>query len=141
MADVRDQPHAQAIGYGSHRLGTQREALAEYTEKARVDWDHPCTLPKPSRAGVGAWTGARRAPYPPIFRPFTANTRQHVVGRRRFTAMGHYGYDASVVESKPVPPLIPAGSRLANEGCPEVLRHVPSLRPGPGHYLFDVTRG
>lgn len=146
MADVRDLPHAQAIGYASHRLDTNASAtppVREYSDKARVSWDHPCELPAPTRGKerLGAWTGARRAPYPPIFRPYTSNTRRHIVGHRKFTGMNHLGYDADVVESKPVPPLVPPGSRLAQEGCPEVLRHVPSLRAGPHHYLFQEARG
>jgi len=140
MADIRDAPHAQAIGYGSHRMGTQQEALREYTQKARVSWDHPCELPGPG-TDRGVWTGARRAPYPKIFRPYTSHTKQHVVGNRRFTGMTHYGYDAEVVKSKPVPPLIPPGSHLGQEGCPEIIRHVPSLRDGPGHFLFEGPRG
>ena len=134
-----DGPHAQAIGYASRRLGNKAEAEAEYREKARVDWDHPCELPKP---GVerGVWTGARRAPYPKFFRPYTGTTRQHVVGNRRYTGMSHYGYDAKVVESQTVPPLIPDGSALAQAGAPEVLRRIPSLRPGSGHYLFEGSR-
>lgn len=136
MDDIRDAPHAQAIGYASHRLGTKAEAEAEYTRKARVSWDHPCELPGP---GVerGVWTGARRAPYPKIFRPYTNNTRQHIVGKRRYTGMSHMGYDAKIVESKSVPPLIPDGSTLAQEGAPEITRHIPSLRAGSGHYLFE----
>lgn len=140
MADPRKAPHAQAMGFASDRLGTQQEAKAEYIEKARVSWDHPCELPSPG-TDRGVWTGARRAPYPKIFRPYTSNTRKHIVGNRRFTGMHHYGYDADIVQSKPVPPLIPEGSRLANEGAPEILRHIPSLRAGSGHYLFEGPRG
>lgn len=145
--DVRDLPHAQAIGYGSHRMGIKPEAEREYTEKATVGWDNVygrrkyCELPTPSYGGKGAWTGARRAPYPPIFRPYTSNTRRHIVGNRKFTGMTHLGYHADIVESKPVPPLIPEGSRLATEGCPEVLKHVPNLKDGKHHYLLEASRG
>lgn len=133
--DPRDQPHAQALGYGSKRMRSKREAEDDYTDKARVSWDHPCELPGPGTTR-GVWTGARRAPYPPIHRPYTSNTRQHVVGKRAYTGMSHLGYDADVVQSKPVAPLIPEGSALGQQGAPEILRHVPSLRAGPGHYLF-----
>lgn len=143
-ADIRNAPHAQAIGFASHRLGHNGPGrwtpVQEYTRKARVSWDHPCELPGPGKER-GVWTGARRAPYPKIHRPYGTNTKQHVVGNRKFTGMTHYGYDADIVQSKPVEPLVPVGSHLAQEGAPEILRHVPSLRPGSGHYLFETPRG
>lgn len=144
-------PHAQAIGYATHQLDNQTSAEVHYKRKARVGWtksnsERPgfqkyCELPNPSQDGRGVWTGARRAPYPVIHRPYTSNTRRHIVGHRKFTHMNHYGFDADVVESKPVPPLIPEGSRLAQEGCPEICRQVPGFRPGKNHYLFETSRG
>ena len=146
-----DQLHAEAIGYRTKKLLPRKEgagvvpirdpSLWDYSDKSWVDWDHPCALPSPMRgAGKGAMTGARRAPAPPIFRPYTSNTRKHVVGHRKFTGMNHYGYAADIVESKKVPPFIPEGSMLAQQGCPEVLKHIPSLKAGPHHYLFQTSR-
>ena len=141
-----DKPHAEAIGYRTKKLLPRHTtgfdpSRFDYVEKSYVDWDHPCSLPSPMRGdGKGALTGARRAPAPPIFRPYTSNTRKHVVGHRKFTGMNHYGYAADIVESKKVPPFIPEGSMLAQQGCPEILRHVPSLKAGPHHYLFQTSR-
>jgi hypothetical protein len=153
MAD-EDGVHAENIGFATKRLkhryrthigaGFYRNrdpALEDYQEKARVDWDHPCALPLPMRDGKGAMTGARRFSPPPIFRPYTSNTRKFLIGHRKYTGMNHYGYAADIVESKKVPPFIPETARLAQEGCPEILRHVPALRPGPHHFLFETSSG
>ena len=85
----------------------------------------------------GAYTGAPRAPYPKVFRPYGSNTRQRVVGdRSHITHMHHLGYAKGIVESKPVPPLLPSHAPLGQSGAPSVLHGVAALRPGPAHLLF-----
>jgi hypothetical protein len=93
--------------------------------------------PRKSSSLRGEYTGARRAPYPPVFRRCgNMSTRECVVGKRP-TGMHHYGYDKGIVGSKPVASLIPASAPTSGQGCPSVLSHVPQLRSGPRHWLFE----
>lgn len=93
--------------------------------------------PWKKRPLVGAYTGAPRVPYPKVFRPFGSNTRQRVVGdRSHITHMTHLGYAKGIVESKPVPPLLPPHAPLGTRGTSAVNSGVPALRPGSHHLLF-----
>lgn len=85
----------------------------------------------------GAWTGAKRPRYPTIHRPYTNNTRAHIVGNRsRITRMHTLGYDQDIVRSHPVPPLLPPHAALSQRGAPEVVAGIRALQPGSHHWLF-----
>lgn len=93
--------------------------------------------PRKATAKKGNFTGAYRAPYPAVFRRCgSQSTRECVVGRRP-TGMHWYGYDKGIIGSKPVAPLASPRNTLASRGSPQVLQHVPKLRPGPRHWLFE----
>lgn len=89
----------------------------------------------------GAWTNAPRPEYPTVFRPYGSNTRDRVVGFRKYTRMHHLGYDAEVVESRAVPPFIAPSAALGQSGAPSITSHIAALRPGPHHFLFTTRRG
>lgn len=95
------------------------------------------TPPRKDTARKGMYTGAHRPPYPPVFRKCgNKTTREFVVGKRP-TGMNHYGYERGIVGFKSVPPIIPRDNALASRGCPSILAHVPQLKSGPKHWLFD----
>ena len=96
-------------------------------------WNGPV---RRNRVDQGVFTSARRPRYPNVFRPYGHNTRDRVVGRRAYTFMTNEGYAAEVVESRPVPSLIPSTATLGQGGAPSVLHHVPSLQRGSGHWLL-----
>lgn len=98
----------------------------------------PTEVPWRRQLNRGPWTGARRPKEPVTFRPYTHNTRRHIVGdRSAITGMRRHGYAPEIVGSHPVPPLVPTpGGPCAQSGAPSVLASVPALRPGPQHWLF-----
>lgn len=98
-----------------------------------LDWDGPVRRRRPNE---GAWTGAPRPSWPKVFRPYGNNTRERVVGQRRHTYMTNQGYAKEIVESRPVPPLLPPTATLGQSGAPAVLRSVPNLGRGNHHWLF-----
>ena len=73
----------------------------------RITYYRDFTKPWKRDPHKGAYTNAARPQYPKVFRPYGNNTRDRVVGFRKYTRMHHLGYDAEVVESRPVPPCVP----------------------------------
>lgn len=92
--------------------------------------------PRKKGTKYGVYTGARRVPYPKVFRPYGNNTRERVVGRRP-TGMHTMGYDKNLVGSHPVPPLLPSTAIIGQRGAPTVTTAVAALKPGRGHWLFE----
>lgn len=88
----------------------------------------------------GAYTNAPRPKYPKVFRPYGHNTRETVVGFRKHTRMNHLGYDAEIVESRAVAPLISPSATLGQSGAPSITSRIPALRPGSHHCLFAAGR-
>lgn len=120
---------------------TQRstQAALRRSNAIRMDRESGYTTRLPPRkesSRRGVWTGAVRAPYPPVFRPYGNNTRETVLGKRD-TGMNWYGYDKGIVGSKPVAPLFPYDTALAGQGAATVVRNIPALRPGPHHVFFQ----
>lgn len=91
-----------------------------------------------TRANVGNWTGAIRPHYPRIRRPFGTNPRQLFFGGR-YTGMSQTGFDASIVESKATPPLIPSSRKMVQDGCPTITDYIPALRSGGSDHVFLGT--
>lgn len=120
---ARDNPPKQLAGY-------------PYRHEKELVEKHGIPLRR-RRPNEGAWTGAKRPRYPAIHRPFTNNTRAHIIGNRSaITRMHTLGYDQDIVRSHPVPPFIPPHAALGQRGSPEVLSGIHALHPGSHHWLF-----
>lgn len=89
---------------------------------------------RPSR---GILTGARKAPYPQIHRPFGTNTRQHVVGRRDTGIWDNRYYGANLIGSSESQAFVPANASLGQGGAPSVVRGIRAFQPGAHHWLFE----
>lgn len=100
--------------------------------------------PKGSAYARGDYTGAVRAPHPPVRRHFGGNTRQTVYPFERqgtkLTGLLDNHYDPRVIN----PPgnqrashgFLPSGAVPIQAGTPTVLRGIHALRPGSHHPLF-----
>ena len=100
--------------------------------------------PKGSSYTKGDYTGATRAPHPPVHKPFGNNTRATVYPFEKqgtkLTGLLDNHYDPKVLS----PPgqnaaqrLLPSGATTIQGGTPSVLRGIKQLRPGSGHWLFS----
>ena len=117
------------------------DAVAAATTTRGVTYYRDFTKPWKRQPNRGAYTNAERPKYPRVFRPYGSNTRERVVGFRKYTRMHHLGYDAEVVESRPVAPLISPQAALGQSGAPSITSRIPALRPGSHHCLFTTRRG
>lgn len=99
--------------------------------------------PKGSAYARGDYTGAVRAPHPPVRRHFGNNTRQTVYPFERqgtkLTGLLDNHYDPRVIQ----PPgqnagqrLLPSGAVPIQAGTPAVLRGIHALQPGSHHPFF-----
>lgn len=88
------------------------------------------------RPNKGVLTGARKAPYPTIHRPYGSNTRQHVIGRRDTGVWDNTYYGKDLIGSSPGQAFIPPNATLGQRGAPAVLDSIQALQPGPHHWLF-----
>jgi len=101
--------------------------------------------PKGSQYSKGDYTGAPRAPHPPVFRKFGGNTRETVYPFEkqgtRLTGLLDNHYDPSVL----APPgqaaargLLPAGATPIQGGAPAIVGKIAKLRPGSSnHWLYS----
>ena len=93
----------------------------------------PARMGRP--AHVGDLTGCARPPYPQVHRRFGRNTRATVVGLRD-TGVLDNRYDKNLVQSHPVPPVIPASAVLGQNAAPSLLAGIRAFEPGAHHWLF-----
>lgn len=118
-------------------VSSSRVFIAPVADTGRTGDGRDWTKPWKQQPNRGAYTGAPRAPYPRVHRPFGANTRQRVVGdRSHITHMRHGGYGTGIVESKSVPPLLAPHATLGQSGAASLTSAVPAFRPGSAHLLF-----
>ena len=120
---------------------TQMSAAEDPTNTRSTLYYRDFTKPWKRHPDRGAYTNADRPKYPRVFRPYGSNTRERVVGFRKYTRMHHLGYDAEVVESRSVPPLLSPQAALGQSGAPSITSRIPALRPGSHHCLFATRRG
>lgn len=93
----------------------------------------------PARMGCapkkGTITGLNRPSYPKVHRRFGHNTRETVIGLRD-TGVLDNRYDKNLVQSHPVPSIIPSSAVLGQDAAPSLLAGIRALEPGAHHWLF-----
>jgi hypothetical protein len=86
---------------------------------------------------LGLITGALRPSYPKMFRPYGTNTRE-TVAKLKNTGILDNKYDKDIVSKGACASgFLGPHATLAQSGSPAVLAGIPSLKPGPHHWLFD----
>lgn len=90
------------------------------------------------KASKGRYTGAPRAPYPTIHRPYGTNTRERIVGKRDTGIYDNRYYGKNLIGSSEGPSsFIPSNAVLGQGGCSTITSHVPALKAGGDHWLFE----
>lgn len=123
--------NAFSSAYSWANFGDYNEVIGDFRKKGfHFDRFHKL---RPSK---GVLTGARKAPYPTIHRPYGVNTRQHVIGRRDTGVWDNTYYGKDLIGSSPGQAFIPPNASLGQRGAPAILDAVPALQSGPHHWLF-----
>mgnify|MGYP007090096158 CR=1 FL=1 len=104
------------------------------------DWkDHPQgpMMGETGSSHRGRYTGLVRPKWPTVVRPYTKNTRRHVVGNRPTGILDNHYYAKDVIGSHTQSAFISPHATLGQRGAKSVVDSIPALKPGSHHWLFS----
>lgn len=84
----------------------------------------------------GRYTGIVRPKWPTVVRPYTKNTRAHIVGNRPTGILDNHYYAKDLIGSHSFPAFLSPHASTGQRGSEAVVGSIRALQPGPHHWLF-----
>lgn len=84
----------------------------------------------------GRYTGIVRPKWPTVVRPYTKNTRAHIVGNRPTGILDNQYYAKDLIGSHTLPPFLSPHAVTGQRGSEAVVGDIRALQAGSHHWLF-----